>query len=230
MDIRPEAETIASNLPNAHRIFISGPSGPVTEITRFLSEPHLQPWAPFPVTALTNVIAAAADQPADDDAVARTCIRYLEDTEPGTMVSAWRTHFLDAVRAATESCLNDAETDFHRDDLRSGADHLTLAVNCALIGQAATRGWPHATPDDDLNAIVGLLTGHLPQDEDDFEKWHNSIPQQDLTLSSAYGAIKHIKRAIDAGYFHDSGYTTDMATDCARQAVGLISELENQTV
>ena len=227
MDIRPEAETIASKLSNAHGVFIVGP---ITEITQFLSEPALQPWAPFPVTALTNVIAAAADRTVDDDAVAQTCIRYLEDTDPGTMAPAWRTHLLGAVRAATESCLDEAETDFGRDDLRSGAEHLTLAVNCALIGQAATRGWPHATPDDDLNAIVGLLTGHLPKDEDDFEKWHNSIPQQDLTLSSAYGAIQHIKRAIDAGYFHDSGYTTDMATQCARQAVGLISELENQKV
>ena len=85
MDIRPEAETIASKLPNAHRVFIVGS---ITEITQFLSEQALQPWAPFPVTALTNVIAAAADRTVDDDAVAQTCIRYLEDTDPGTMAPA----------------------------------------------------------------------------------------------------------------------------------------------
>lgn len=226
MEIRPEAETIVSMLPGSNRVFVVGPTGQVAEIAQALSEAGLEAWADYPATALTNAVAAAIEQPSPPGSgIMQSCLRYLEDIQPGSMAIAWKKPFLDAVRAATEACFSEAEGDFHRDDLRSATAHLNQAVNCAIIGQAATRGWPHATPHDDLNAIVGLMAGTLPHNETEFKTLHGNIPQQDLTLSSLYGAVKHINRAVEMGFFHAAGYTADMATDYARQTVALISEV-----
>lgn len=224
MDIRPEAETIAAKLPSPHRVFATEKGGQVTEICRALSEADLHPWASYPATALTNAVAAVSRVPSSAKSeVSHAFLRYLEDVTPGTFAAAWERPFLDAVQAATEDCFAEAATAFSRNNLRFGASHLSKAVNCALIGQAATRGWPHATPEDDLNAVVGLLTGTLPRDETEFKSLHDGIPERDLTLSSLYGAVKRITQSLETGDFETAGYNADIATDYARQAVGLIS-------
>ena len=43
-------------------------------------------------------------------------------------------------------------------------EHLCSGIICSIAAIAASKGWPHADRDDDLNAVVALATGTLPQE------------------------------------------------------------------
>ena len=113
--------------------------------------------------------------------------------------------------------------------MRSAAHDLCSAVNCAVIGQAAIRGWPHADADSDFNTVLGLATGILPADLTQFTALIDNTAEENLDLNSAYGAATGILQAVDHGYFHAFGYTPETATQLARHAFGLITQTGEPT-
>ena len=106
---------------------------------------------------------------------------------------------LAAVDEASESYFTSARNDFNRGDTVSGTGNLCHAANCFVIGQAALHGWPHATDDDDINAVVALATDTLPQNADEIYKPLQQAASDGLDLSSHHGAVKSAHRTARWG-------------------------------
>ena len=183
-------------------------------------------WQPLPLTALAqayaNAQAVSADPPfsGPDDVV-----NYLADTPPAPLAPELRSPLLDAVDQASESYFTAARNDFKRGDTASGTENLCYAANCAVIGQAALHGWPHATEEDDTNAVVALATGTLPQDADEVYNLLMQAPSDGIDLSSNHGAVKSVHQAASLGYFAENGYTAELATSFAQAATELAKRL-----
>ena len=183
-------------------------------------------WQPLPLTALAQAYANARTIAVDlpfsfPDAV----VNYLADTPPAPLAPELCEPLLDAVDQASESYFTAARNDFKRGDTVSGTENLCYAANCAVIGQAALHGWPHATDDDDTNAVVALATGTLPQDADEVYNLLMQAPKDGMDLSSNHGAVKSVHQAASLGYFAENGYTAELATSFAQAATELAKRL-----
>ena len=230
MKIRHEAHTIMSMLPDRQRTFIIGSPERVTEFIRALSDADIEVWHPYPINALATGLMNASNPPDVRPArISESFLNYLADTPPGPLVQGWRQPVLEAVQDAGEHYFSAADRNFQLGDVRSAAHDLCSAVNCAVIGQAAIRGWPHADADSDVNTVLGLATGILPADLVQFTALIDNIAEENLDLNSAYGAATGILQAIDHGYFHAFGYTLENATQLARNAFGLIAQTGEPT-
>ena len=224
MEIRPEANAIISILPERAGVFFAGPPGQVAELIEALSDYDIKGWDPYPVNAIATGLIYAASQPeSPDDEVSQAFLNYLADTTPEALPDSWRAPLLEAVDGAGETFFAAAQRDFDVQDIASGAKNLFLAVNCAIIGQAAIRGWPHADADADINTIVGLASGQLPTSITEFNEIIEAMPDQQLDLNSAYGATAAVLDAARHGYFQALGYTPERATEMARHAFGMVS-------
>ena len=104
----------------------------------------------------------------------------------------------------SESYFTAASDDFNRGDTVSGAENLCHAANCVVIGQPALHGWPHAT-DDDINVVVALATGTLPQNADETYNLLQQASSDGQYLSSNHGAVKSVRQAARLGYFVEHG-------------------------
>ncbi len=183
-------------------------------------------WQPLPLTALAQAYANAQAVSADPPfSVPDTVVNYLADTPPAPLASELRSPLLDAVEQASESYFTAARNDFKRGDTVSGTENLCYAANCAVIGQAALHSWPHATDDDDTNAVVALATGTLPQSADELYNLLQQAPKDGVDLSSNHGAVKSVHQAARQGYFAEHGYTTELATSFAQAAAELAKRL-----
>lgn len=221
MEIRPEANAIVSIFPELTQSFSRGQ---VAELIETLSDYDIKGWGPYPVNAVATGLIYAAGQPeSPDDEVPQAFLNYLTDTTPEALPDCWRAPLLEAVDGAGETYFAAAQQDFDVQDITSGAMNLFRAVNCAIIGQAAIRGWPHADADADINTIVGLASGQLPTSIPEFNEIIDAMPDHQLDLNSAYGATAAVLDAARHGYFHAFGYTPERATEMARHAFGLVS-------
>ena len=221
MEIRPEANAIISIFPELTR---SLSRGQVAEMIEALSNYDDKGWDRYPVNAITTGLTYAASQPESPDGeVSQAFLNYLTDTTPGALPNSWRAPLLEAVDGAGETYFAAAQQDFDVQDISSGAINLFRAVNCAIIGQAAIRGWPHADADADINTIVGLASGQLPTSIAEFNEIIDATPDHQLDLNSAYGATAAVLDAARHGYFHEFGYTPERATEMARHAFGMVS-------
>ncbi len=221
MEIRPEANAIISIFPELTRSFSRGQ---VAEMIETLSDYDVKGWGPYPVNAVATGLIYVASQPESPDGeVSQAFFNYLTDTTPEALPDSWRAPLLAAVDGAGETYFAAAQQDFDIQDITSGAMNLFRAVNCAIIGQAAIRGWPHADADSDINTIVGLASGQLPTSVPEFNEIIDAIPDHQLDLNSAYGATAAVLDAARHGYFHAFGYTPERATEMARHAFGLVS-------
>ena len=140
-------------------------------------------WQPLPLTALAQAYASANARVVSADpsfSVPDAIVNHLSDTSPAPLAPEWRAPLLSAVDEAGESYFTAASDDFNRGDTVSGAKNLCHAANCVVIGQAALHGWPHAT-DDDINAVVALATGTLPQNADEIYNLLQQLPATDST-------------------------------------------------
>ena len=183
-------------------------------------------WQPLPLTALTQAYANAPAVSADPPfSVPDDVVNYLADTPPAPLAPELRSPLLDAVNQASESYFTAARNDFKRGDTASGTENLCYAANCAVIGQAALHGWPHATEEDDTNAVVALATGTLPQDADEVYNLLMQAPSDGIDLSSNHGAVKSVHQAARLGYFAENGYTAELATSFAQAAAELAKRL-----
>lgn len=119
-------------------------------------------------------------------------------------------HFLNAT-----SCFEEAKP-------LQGAEHLTSGVVCSIAAIAALKGWPHADREDDLNVVVGLATGRLPQNPNQIYTLLQSAPAEGHCLNSAYAAAMGQPDQIRYGFFYNGadGYDKD-ATLFAQRAVEL---------
>ena len=224
MEIRPEANAIISILPECSVSFYTSPPGRVAKLIEELSDYNINGWDPYPVNAIATGLRHAASQPElPDGEVAGACLRYLKDTTPEALPDSWRAPLLEAVEDAGETYFAAAQQDFDVRDIVSGAVNLFRAVNCAIIGQAAIRGWPHADADADVNTVVGLASGHLPTSIPEFNEIIDAMPDHQLDLNSAYSATAAVLDVARHGYFHDFGYTPERATEIARHAFGMVS-------
>jgi hypothetical protein len=230
MEIRHEAHTIMSMLPDRQRAFTIGPLERVTELIQALSDANIEVWRSYPINALATGLMSASNPPDGQPAhISASFLNYLADTQPGPLAQGWRHPILEAVHDAGEHYFNAADRNFQLGDARSAAHDLCSAVNCAVIGQAAIRGWPHADADSDFNTVVGLATGILPADLVQFTAIIDNTDEENLDLNSAYGAATGILQAVDHGYFHAFGYTPETATQLARHAFSLIAQTGEST-
>ena len=224
MEIRPEANAIVSILPERAGAFFIGPPGRVAELIEAFSDYNIKRWDPCPVNAIATGLVYVASQPESPDGeVSQAFFNYLTDTTPEALPDSWKAPLLEAVDGAGETYFAAAQQDFDVQDIVSGAINLSRAVNCAIIGQAALRGWPHADADADINTIVGLASGQLPTSITEFNEIIDAMPDHQLDLNSAYSATAAVLDVARHGYFHDFGYTPERATEIARHAFGMVS-------
>ena len=230
MEIRHEAHTIMSMLPDGKHAFITGSTERVAELVQALSNADIEVWHPYPINALaTGLTTASNSEDVLPAQISESFLNYLSDTPPGPLSQGWRQPILEAVHGAGEHYFNAADRNFQLGDMRSAAHDLCSAVNCAVIGQAAIHGWPHADAGNDINTVLGLDTGTLPTDLTQFTALIDSTADENLDLNSAYGAATGILQAVDHGYFHAFGYTPETATQLARHAFGLIARTGEPT-
>ena len=230
MEIRHEAHTIMSMLPDRQRAFIIGSPERVSECIQALSDADIEGWHAYPINALATGLMGAPNPPDVGPAqISESFLNYLADIPPGPLAQGWRQPILEAVQDAGEHYFSAADRNFQLGDIRSAAHDLCSAVNCAVVGQAAIRGWPHADGDNDVNTVLGLATGILPADLTQFTALIDNTAEENLDLNSAYGAATGILQAVDHGYFQAFGYTPETATQLARHAFGLIAQTGEPT-
>ena len=219
---RPEVNSIISRLPKQPGLSFIGSSERVTELIQAFSDHDVKRWNPHPVNAIATGLLHATRQPESPASeVSAACLNYLRNTTPESLPDIWLGPLLGAVADAGESYFSAAQQDFDAQDIVSGAANLSRAVNCAIIGQAAIRGWPHA--DADINTIVGLASGRLPTSITEFNEIIDAMPDHQLDLNSAYSATAAVLDVARYGYFHDFGYTPERATEMARHAFEMVS-------
>lgn len=221
---RPEVNSIISSLPEQPGISWVGSPERVAGLIEVFSDCNIKWWNPCPVNAIATGLLHATRQPESPASeVSAACLNYLRNTTPESLPDIWLGPLLGAVADAGESYFSAAQQDFDAQDIVSGAANLSLAVNCAIIGQAAIRGWPHADADADINTIVGLASGRLPTSITEFNDIIDAMPDHQLDLNSAYSATAAVLDVARYGYFHDFGYTPERATKMARHAFEMVS-------
>ena len=233
MEIRPEAKTIlvAFGIPSTE--LDAGIQEESWSLINSLATLDSVGWRALPLTALAqayvnaNVPAVAADQ---DFVVPDDVVSYLTEIPPAPLAPELREPLLAAVNQASESYFTAARNDFDRGDTASGTQNLCYAANCAVIGQAAIHGWPHATEEDDVKAVVALATGTLPQNPGDVYNLLMQAPKEGVDLSSNHGAAKSLHQAAHLGYFVENGYTTELATSFAQTAAELAKRLGSDSI
>lgn len=226
MEIRPEARTIMI-------AFARPPKGPDDQVQQqilvlidALANFDSTEWQPLPLTALIHAYATANIINAHQLLGAtNTAVNCLPDTPPAPLPPEWRARLLVAVDRASEYYFRAANNDFDLGSIVSGTENLCHAANCAVIGQAALRGWPHATDDDDTNAVVALATGTLPQNSDEIYNLLRQAAKVGMDLSSNHEAVKSVRQAARLGHFVEHGYTSELATSFALATTDLANRL-----
>ena len=90
------------------------------------------------------------------------------------------------------------------------------------------EGRHHADRDDDLNAVVALATGTLPQEAGQIYELLSTAPGQGQSLNSGFAVAMGQPDVAKDGFFYDSsrGYDED-AMSFAKRTVDTV-ELANQ--
>ena len=88
------------------------------------------------------------------------------------------------------------------------------------------EGRHHADRDDDLNAVVALATGTLPQDAGQIYELLSTAPGQGQSLNSTFAVAMGQPDVAKDGFFYDSsrGYDED-AMSFAKRTVELANQL-----
>ena len=197
----------------------------VEKLIDALSDDGMTVWQSHPVAAMANGLASAVNDPASDLDPAVACLRYLNDTTPVPVHTAWHLPFLEATRSAGHQYFENARIQFKRGNYLSATEDLCSAVNCSVIGYAAVRGWPHANTDDDLNAVFGLASGQLPEETQPLDNLLESLSDAGHALNSNYAATMGLPDAVRYKYFEENGYTPGMVMSFARNAIELADRL-----
>ena len=229
MEIRPEAQTIMIALTRPATEPNPQIQQQVLDLINSLAALNSIEWEPMPLTAPAHAYTNADPIGVEVSFHAFTAIvNYLSNTPPAPLAPEWREPLLTAVDRASQYHFNAARNDFDPGDIVSGTESLCLAANCAVIGQAALHGWPHATDDDDINAVVALATGALPENAGEIYDLLQQAPSAGMDLNGNYGAVKSLRQAARIGYFVDNGYTTELATAFAQAATDLSKRLGSE--
>lgn len=142
------------------------------------------------------------------------------------MSREWAQAIKSSASDATRRHFRNATSCFEEDKALQGAEHLASGVICSIAAIAALRGWPHADRGDDLNAVVGLATGRLPQDADEVYTLLQTAPAEGQRLNSAYAAAMGQPDEIRYGLFYDGAADYDKdAMRFAQRAVELAAGL-----
>lgn len=232
MEIRPEARNIMIAFGSPTTELDARIQEDISKLINSLDAFDSVDWQPLPLTALAQAYANANARVVVEDpnsSFLDAIVNYLADTPPAPLAPEWRAPLLAAVDEASESYFTAASNDFKRGDTVSGTANLCYAANCFVIGQAALHGWPHATDDDDTNAVVALATGTLPRNADEIYNLLQQAPSDGMDLSSNHGAVKSVRQAARLGYFAEHGYTTEIATSFAQTAVEMAKRLGSYT-
>ena len=138
----------------------------------------------------------------------------------------WARAIKESASDATGRHFRNATSCFEQDRPLHGAEHLVSGVICSIAAIAALKGWPHSDREDDLNAVVALATGRLPQNPNQVYTLLQSAPAEGRRLNSAYAAAMGQPDEIRYGFFYNGadGYDKD-ATLFAQRAVELAREL-----
>ena len=231
MRIRPEARNIMIAFGSPSAGLNARIQDEISNLIDSLDAFDSVAWQPLPLTALAQAYSSANARVVSADpnfSGLGAIVNYLADTPPAPLAPEWRAPLLSAVDEASESYFTDARNDFKRGDTVSGTENLCYAANCVVIGQAALHGWPHATDDDDTNAVVALATGTLPQNAGEIYDLLQQAPSDGVDLSSNHGAVKSVHQAARLGYFVEHGYTAELATSFAQAAAELAKHLGSE--
>lgn len=231
MEIRPEAQTIMIALARPATEPNPQIQQQVLDLINSLAALNSIEWEPMPLTALAQAHTNADIIGVEMSFHAFTAVvNYLSNTRPAPLAPEWCGPLLTDVDRASEYHFNAARNDFDLGDIVAGTESLCLAANCAMVGQAALHGWPHATDDDDINAVVALATGVLSENAGEIYDLLQQAPSAGMDLNSNCGAVKSFRQAARIGYFVDNGYTTELATAFAQAATDLAKRLDSETV
>lgn len=142
------------------------------------------------------------------------------------MSHEWAGAIKESASDATRQHFRKATTCFEEEKPLQGAEHLASGVICSIAAIAALKGWPHADRGDDLNTVVGLATGRLPQNANQIYTLLQSASAEGQYLNSAYAAAMGQPDEIRYHFFYDGseGYEED-AVLFAHRAVELAGEL-----
>ena len=93
------------------------------------------------------------------------------------------------------------------------------------------EGRHHADRDDDLNAVVALATGTLPQEAGQIYELLSTAPGQGQSLNSAFAVAMGQPDVAKDGFFYDSsrGYDED-AMSFAKRTVELANSTRSKSV
>lgn len=142
------------------------------------------------------------------------------------MSNEWAGAIRESASEATRQHFRKATTCFEGEMPLQGAEHLASGIICSIAAIAALKGWPHADREDDLNTVVGLATGRLPQDAGQIYTLLQSASAEGQYLNSAYAAAMGQPEEIRYRFFYDGSesYEKD-AVLFAHRAVELAGQL-----
>ena len=151
------------------------------------------------------------------------------DEDLGTFRTPITDQWSSAIRESAEET---AQEYFHKASIcfddgqhEQATEHLCSAVICSIAAIAALMGWPHRDRDDDLNAVVALATGSLPEHGQSIYQMLQSASQQGQDLNSAFAAAMGQPEAVRSGAYDDAGRTRDEAIMFAKNVVTLADQL-----
>ena len=146
----------------------------------------------------------------------------------GPGVEQWVSAFRDSAERLTEKSFGQAAMCFREAMPLEGTQYLKAGVISSMAAIAALNGWAFTRDRDYLNAVIGLATGVVPQEEDDLYEILQSASDKGQMLNSAFAAAMGQPDEVMYGSFYDSASGSDddaiffarMAVDLARDLAG----------
>ena len=128
----------------------------------------------------------------------------------------------ESAEEATREYFQKGATCFEEGQHVQATEHLCRSIICSIAAIAASKGWPHADRDDDLNAVVALATGTLPQEAGQIHELLSTTPGQGQSLNSAFAVAMGQPDVAKDGFFYDSsrGYDEDAILRQKNRGVG----------
>ena len=216
----------------------------VQRLHRNLKERIPQYTGRYPLIDLRNVVQETADAISSaPSAKAATCTAinrksdkpdagFWDEAEnkPGTPIEGrWGSAIRESADNATEEYFGKARGFFKNGNPLRGTEYLRSGIVCSIAAVAALRQWPHADADDDLNAVVALGAGKLPENDRQIYELLNSASEDGRALNSAFAAAMGQPDNIRAGMFYDSATGSDEdAVLFAERTVELIKRITGE--
>ena len=202
----------------------SGNGGTGAPATAFETMTHLY-GGRHPVPDLLREMLAAAEEHS-----AKRAGTLPPDYSDPDKLRVWNEAVQHSADQARDKHFQKAQAHFTEGRDAEAAEELCRAINCQLAAIAASKGWPHRTPDDIDNAVTALATGKLPKDGSSIREMLESASETGDELNSAFAAARAQPSQARDRLFHDShrDYRED-STSFAERTIELARLLAGET-